>query len=380
MLKKCLALTLALAMLLACAAFASEYYSARTPLSGSGSAKLNNVSLAVEAVNGTRVPTGEHFSFNDTVGRRVESRGYRTAPNGRGARVTGGGVAQVASTLYLALLKVREDIEIDPVKTYGSRFADNYVSDPAYAVVTDYDAGIDLSFTNYDQPMTIDMWMNDDYVYCSITMGDDVFAPAGGNAGGDKAKSADPSTWGKWGDWVVSTLPPEPEGDAAEAPERALLASACLYTGGDPNVICNATLAADSITDTTLSQGGVFSFNDIVGPRNQAYGYRRAVNGRGAKVYGGGVAQVASAIWLAVKDMDDISILEKATYGSRYNQSYVDSSADAILTDYSAGRDFSFRYTGDGSITVYTYVQDGWVYCDIYGDGGAPAPLWNSVG
>ena len=125
-------------------------------------------------------------------------------------------------------------------------------------------------------------------------------------------------------------------------------------------------MAADSITDTTLGKGGIFSFNDIVGPRSKKYGYRRAVNGRGAKVTGGGVAQVASALWLAVKDMDGIAIVEKSTYGESYNQRYVENSRDAILTDYASGRDFSFRYTGQGSVTIYTYVSDGWICCDVY--------------
>ncbi len=384
MLKKTIALTLALSVLLAClaadpAALASEYYSARTPLSGSSSAKINNVALAVEAINGTRVPTGRSFSFNETVGRRSESRGYMKAPNGRGAIVTGGGVAQAAATLYLTLLKVRSDIVIDPVKTYGSRFTDNYVSDTDYAVVTDYNADIDFSFTNYGEVLVIDMWYNSDYVYCSVTVGDDVFGPVQ-SENTDNAKSADPSAWGSWSDWVVSTLEPQPEGDSDGGPERELLGSVCLNTGGDYDVVYNVSLAADSITDTTLNRGDVFSFNDIVGPRTQAYGYRRALNGRGAKVYGGGVAQVASVIWLAIKDIRDVSIVEKSTYGSRYNQTYVDSSADAILTDYSAGRDFSFRYNGFGSMTIYTYVQDGWLYCDIYEDNGASAWSLDNVG
>ena len=116
------------------AALASEYYSARTPLTGSGAAKLNNIDLAIEAINGTEVLYGESFSFNEIVGPRTAERGYETAPNGRGVMVTGGGVAQVASTLYLALLDVRGDVRIDPVKTYGSRFTDTYVSDSRYAV------------------------------------------------------------------------------------------------------------------------------------------------------------------------------------------------------------------------------------------------------
>lgn len=367
MLKKMIAMAAALCLLvtgLAVPALASEYYSARTPLSGSPSAKINNVQLAVDAINGARVAKGGSFSFNETVGRRTESRGYRTAPNGRGARVTGGGVAQVASTLYLTLLKVRSDIVIDPVKTYGSRFADNYVEDSDNAVITDYDADIDLSFTNYGEPMSIDMWMNDSYVYCSITVGEDAFGDSDDTA--KSSAAADPSQWGSWGDWIVSTL--EPEGDDADDDQRALLSSASLDCGGDADVIYNVALAADSITDTTLDEGGVFSFNDVVGPRTRAYGYLRATNGRGAKVVGGGVAQVASVLWLAIKDLDDISIVEKSTYGDRYNQSYVKSSADAILTDYAAGRDFSFRYNGYGSLTIYTYVQSGTLYCDIYED------------
>ena len=132
------------------------------------------------------------------------------------------------------------------------------------------------------------------------------------------------------------------------------------------NNIKNIQRAAASINGRRLEAGQSFSFNETVGPRTKAQGYVTGKNGRGAKVTGGGVAQVASVLWLAVKDMDDISIVEKSTYGSKYNQSYVDSSSDAILTDYSAGRDFSFRYTGDGSITIYTYMQDKWLYCDIY--------------
>ena len=149
-------------------------------------------------------------------------------------------------------------------------------------------------------------------------------------------------------------------------PTRQLVATACLDCGGEENVLHNVELAADCISDTTLQTGDIFSFNDIVGPRTKSYGFKRATNGRGKKVTGGGVAQVASVLWLAVKDMDDISIVEKSTYGKKYNQHYVASSSDAILTDYSSGRDFSFKYTGGGSLTFYTYVSDGWLYCDVY--------------
>ena len=339
MLKRFTAAALILCLLLAglgtlTYASASEYYSDRTPLSGSGQAKRSNVSLAVEAVNGVTIPYGGRFSFNETVGARTQSRGYQTAPNGRGASVTGGGVAQVATTLYLALQEVR--------------------------------GRIDFSFTNYADAMTIEMWANDSYVYCSITVGADA---GNGNSGADffaafpSATAAPGANTDMGGQWFIAPAAPSA---ATAAPTRALVASASLNCGGEENVLHNVELAADCVSDTTLQTGDVFSFNEVVGPRTKSYGFKRATNGRGKKVTGGGVAQVASALWLAVKDMDDISIVEKSTYGKKYNQHYVASSSDAILTDYSSGRDFSFKYTGGGSLTFYTYVSDGWLYCDVY--------------
>ena len=344
MMKRIIALVSALALLAAGAVATAETYSAQTPLAGSSIAKLHNLTLAVEAINGTSIPYGGGFSFNEIVGARTQNRGYETAPNGRGVPVTGGGVAQAASTLYLALLNAGDEVKIDPVKTYGSRFNDRYVDNPDHAVVTDYDAGIDLSFTNRSSDMTISMWMDADYVYCAL------------NVGG-QADVTDASGW-------FVNAPFAPVGTVA--PTRRLIASASLDCGGDADVLHNVQLAADSVSDTTLLGGDAFSFNEVVGPREEQYGYVRATNGRGKRVTGGGVAQVASALWLAVKDSADFAIVEKSTYGEKYNQRYVSSSADAILTDYESGRDFSFRYLGAGSVTLYTYVSDGWLYCDIY--------------
>ena len=101
-----------------------------------------------------------------------------------------------------------------------------------------------------------------------------------------------------------------------------------------------------------------------MGPRTQRYGYQKAVNGRGVKVVGGGVAQVASAIYMAVKDMDCVEIVDKSLYRD-YNQDYVADSADAIAVDYSDGLDFSFRYIGYGTLSVYTQLIDDVLSCEI---------------
>ena len=414
MLRRMTALILALLLVVTAvpvALAASESYSAHTPLSGAGSDKLNNLRLAAQAIDGTTVAPGEHFSFNGTVGPREKRRGYRTAPNGRGVLVTGGGVAQVASTLYMALLQVGADVDIDPVKTYGARFTDDYVQNPSLAIITDYDAGIDLGFTNLIGDMRIDMWMDEDDLWCVVTVGQSggrgkleqsssslSFLDEGGkvddsnpqgfydsisdDVGGGKVDSSNPSGFYDSipddDDRIEVVYDDDPwsysirDGGIYDSQDDmspfSPQGSAIINCGGDPDVVHNVTLAADCLNDTMLDSGDFFSFNDVVGPRTKKYGYRRAVNGRGAKVTGGGVAQVASALWLAIKDLDNIKITEKSTYGSRYNQRYVADPADAILTDYASGRDFCFRYTGKTRLTIYAYVEGGRLYCDVIED------------
>ena len=66
-----------------------------------------NVELACNALNGTIVRSGEEFSFNDTIGQRTKDKGYGEAAayfNGEVINEVGGGVCQVSSTLYNAVL------------------------------------------------------------------------------------------------------------------------------------------------------------------------------------------------------------------------------------------------------------------------------------
>lgn len=333
MLKKVTA-ALVTVVLMVCALPAFAYgstYVASTPIYDCSDDQLNNIRLAADALNGWYVPCGTTFSFNDAVGPRSKAYGYVDATNGRGSHVMGGGVAQVASTLYLTLLQM-PGIRYDQITTYGSRYNQNYVSDGSLAIVTDYAAAVDFAFTNNYDDMAIRCWDDGVYLYCEITTGEYGY------------------------NYEYNT-----DGD--------LVGSASFYIHGSSGLINNITRAAENIDGVVLYSGDVFSFNDIVGPRTEAYGFVSAVNGRGVKVIGGGVAQVASVLWLAVKDMDDMTVIEKSTYGERYNQDYVYSSADAIVTDYNAGTDFAFRYDGSGSVTVYVYVEGDYLCCDIYENG-----------
>ncbi len=308
-------------------ALAASYVTASTPL-GSSNARVSNIRLAADAINGYNLGYGETFSFNDVVGARTSARGYQSAVNGRGVKVVGGGVAQVASTLYLALQQV-DDISYDSLKTYGSRYNQDYVDDAADAILVDEQAGTDFAFTNYAGDMTIEAYTASGWLYVSLNF--DNFSGGG----------------------------------------EELLGMSVIYIDGNAALYNNIELASMAIDAAALEGGDRFSFNDTVGARTKGRGYESAVNGRGSKVVGGGVAQVASALWLAIKGMDDIAIIEKSTYGSKYNQNYVDSAADAILTDYDGNTDFSFRYTGSGSIRIDFSLDGDALICQIFRIGSA---------
>ena len=82
------------------ASFTTTYYN-------SGANRCFNISKAASALNGVTVGVGETFSFNNTVGARTEARGYKTSKvilDGNYTEGVGGGVCQVSTTLYNALL------------------------------------------------------------------------------------------------------------------------------------------------------------------------------------------------------------------------------------------------------------------------------------
>ncbi|MDR3586542.1 MAG: cell wall-binding repeat-containing protein [Desulfosporosinus sp.] len=69
--------------------------------------RTENVRLAAKALDGKLLAPGERFSFNDSVGERTAEAGYKVALIIEGDGYTpglGGGVCQVSSTLYNAVM------------------------------------------------------------------------------------------------------------------------------------------------------------------------------------------------------------------------------------------------------------------------------------
>jgi len=324
----------ALLACLLCAAFCMPAALAETyPGYGSGYAEtsvlnatfgqLTNIMLAAEAIDGYELGYGERFSFNEVVGERSAEAGYQIALNGRGVRVRGGGVSQVATTLLLAAQDF-DWVTVDDYVVYGDKFTGDYVDDGEQAVVTDYAAGRDLSFESwYPGSVVIEAWVANDALCVALT---------GYNA----------------------------------APGYGAEATAATPMPSEIGQIQNVSLASGLISGYELSYGDKFSFNDVVGPRTGNAGFVNATNGRGVRVTGGGVAQVASTIYLAAKKMDSITIDPVRTYGDRFTGGYVDDPADAIVTDYNAGIDFSFTYYGSMTLMISMYEDEGMLCCYLF--------------
>lgn len=79
-----------------------------TSFSSSSADRKHNIYQATKKINKTKVAPNERFSFNQVVGRRTIENGYRTAKiisQGEFVDGIGGGVCQVSTTLYNAVLK-----------------------------------------------------------------------------------------------------------------------------------------------------------------------------------------------------------------------------------------------------------------------------------
>ncbi len=124
----------------------TTYYIASVP-------RAINVELAAQRINGVVVQPGAGFSFSQTILPRTSANGYVTAPifvSGKKGTGIGGGVCQVSSTLYAAMVTVGlpaterhpHSLPVDYLpKGLDATIAGNY---------------LDLKFTNiYAQPLVI---------------------------------------------------------------------------------------------------------------------------------------------------------------------------------------------------------------------------------
>jgi vancomycin resistance protein YoaR len=75
--------------------------------------RVSNIKNAIKKINGSILLPEEEFSLNEVIGRRTLENGYKNAPvivDGKLVPGMGGGVCQVATTLYKAVLKAQLEV------------------------------------------------------------------------------------------------------------------------------------------------------------------------------------------------------------------------------------------------------------------------------
>ena len=111
----------------------------------SNSNRNENIRLACVALNGTIINPGQEFSFNETTGARTEAKGYKPATaylNGEVVQEPGGGVCQVSSTLYNAVIFAG----LKSTERHAHSYEPSYVTPGEDAMVSF--GGPDMKFVN----------------------------------------------------------------------------------------------------------------------------------------------------------------------------------------------------------------------------------------
>ena len=118
-----------------------------TSFSDSTKNRKYNIRFGADKINGTILKPGEVFSANDTLGKRTRKNGWKNAGAYEGGEVVqqaGGGVCQLSSTLYNAVLYA--DLEI--VERRNHSMPVHYVSRGRDATINSVGNIIDFKFRN----------------------------------------------------------------------------------------------------------------------------------------------------------------------------------------------------------------------------------------
>lgn len=162
----------------------------------------------------------------------------------------------------------------------------------------------------------------------------------------------------------------EPEitvADIQQSGIRQKLASyVTVYDAADVNRTANIKLAAAKINGHLVYPGRVFSFNQIVGPRDKSHGFKEAleiVEGEFVPGIGGGVCQVSSTLYNVIL-MANMGVVE------RYNHSkplgYVSLGRDATVAYGSI--DFKFVNNTDSPVMIMAQTEENRLVIGLFGD------------
>ena len=140
--------------------------------------------------------------------------------------------------------------------------------------------------------------------------------------------------------------------------------SSTSYASSDSGRAANIEIAAKKINGTLLMPGEVFSFNEIVGERNEANGFKNAiviVNNEFVDGIGGGICQVSTTLYQAILNTGLYSV-------ERLNHTlpvgYAPLGEDATVAWGSI--DYKFKNSFDYPVYIQSYVAGKRIYFKVY--------------
>lgn len=144
--------------------FGESYYAHSIP------GRIHNVALTASKINNALVAPGETFSFNKTLGEVSAAAGFKEGYVIKGNRSelsAGGGVCQVSTTLFRALLDAGLQIDLRLPHSYRVSYYE-LNNDPGFDA-TVYSGNVDLRFTNdTDHYLLLAVQTDSDQLYMTV--------------------------------------------------------------------------------------------------------------------------------------------------------------------------------------------------------------------
>ena len=137
------------------------------------------------------------------------------------------------------------------------------------------------------------------------------------------------------------------------------------YDASNRSRSSNLALAASTINEMVLQPGETFSYNQALGPRTAAKGYKAAGGYSGGKVVdmiGGGICQISSTLYDAAV-YANLEIVER--HNHCFTTAYIAPSKDATVNYGTC--DLKFKNTRKNPVMIKASAQNGIATIEIYG-------------
>ncbi|MCE5284727.1 MAG: VanW family protein [Pelosinus sp.] len=140
------------------------------------------------------------------------------------------------------------------------------------------------------------------------------------------------------------------------------------FNPNNHNRVQNIILGARNFNNILVHSGESVSFNEVVGPRLEKYGFKEApgfINGKLVPDWGGGICQLTSTLYNAVL-LANLAIEERTSHCQP--PGYVPLGQDATVADNLL--DFKFKNNSAHSIYIKSEVSGGSVTIYVFGKNG----------